>query len=226
MISKKEQDLARRLKSGDEHALLTISRRYRTLVMKIIGSRIIEPESKDEVFNDVLMALWRGRERIEPERGFRGLIVTIAGARTIDWLRRFYHQRRDGIEVSIESFSPISPEEGSSHLASESSFHTVCTGNPWTIGPGHYRNCDEHNIASGTPIVENTDLSDWLASEEDYAKAMALIDALPPKQREALVRVVNGERRAAVARDIGVDRSTITRWFHELRAAAEEVCDV
>jgi RNA polymerase sigma-70 factor, ECF subfamily len=84
-----EQELMRRLISGDEDAIRTIYQRFARPVfgmgLRILGS----PEAAEELTQDVFLAAWRKAGRYDPARGrLSTWLMAIAHNLAVDRLRR------------------------------------------------------------------------------------------------------------------------------------------
>ena len=64
---------------------------YTGLVLAVIRRKlggVCTDEDMEELASDILFSFWQMRDRIDLEKGtLRGLLVTIAGRRCVDWYR-------------------------------------------------------------------------------------------------------------------------------------------
>ena len=94
-----EHDLILRLKAGDRQALEALIDRY-THYCGAVAARALGPcpsrEDLEEVAADAFLALWRGREGLDPDRPLRPWLAVTARNLALDRLRA----RRETQELS------------------------------------------------------------------------------------------------------------------------------
>ena len=94
-----EHDLILRLKAGDRQALEALIDRY-THYCGAVAARTLDPcpsrEDLEEVAADAFLALWRGREGLDPDRPLRPWLAVTARNLALDRLRA----RRETQELS------------------------------------------------------------------------------------------------------------------------------
>lgn len=93
--------LSVRLRSGDERSLEECYRDHAPLVRNYLV-RFVGRDEADDLCQQVFFELWRGRRRIDPERGPVALLLAIARRRAIDHLRRRRH-----VVVDVESLRDL-----------------------------------------------------------------------------------------------------------------------
>ncbi|MFJ6931492.1 sigma-70 family RNA polymerase sigma factor [Streptomyces nigra] len=64
-----EEELARGLLAGDQHALAAIYRRWGSLVHTLAARSLGDPHEAEDVTQQVFLGAWRGRHGFRPERG-------------------------------------------------------------------------------------------------------------------------------------------------------------
>ncbi|MFE0352023.1 sigma-70 family RNA polymerase sigma factor [Streptomyces nigra] len=64
-----EEELARGLLAGDQHALAGIYRRWGSLVHTLAARSLGDPHEAEDVTQQVFLGAWRGRHGFRPERG-------------------------------------------------------------------------------------------------------------------------------------------------------------
>ncbi|WP_406261086.1 sigma-70 family RNA polymerase sigma factor [Streptomyces nigra] len=64
-----EEELARGLLAGDQHALTGIYRRWGSLVHTLAARSLGDPHEAEDVTQQVFLGAWRGRHGFRPERG-------------------------------------------------------------------------------------------------------------------------------------------------------------
>jgi RNA polymerase sigma-70 factor (ECF subfamily) len=80
-------ELAARLRSGDERALEECYRRHGSLVRSFVG-RFVPRDDCEDIVQQTFFELWRSRARIDPARSLVAFVLGIARNRAIDQLRR------------------------------------------------------------------------------------------------------------------------------------------
>lgn len=105
-----EQELMRRLSTGEEEAIRTIYARFARPIfgmgLRILGS----PEAAEELTQDVFVAAWRKAARYDPTRGrLSTWLMAIAHNLAVDRLRRQASQvplSANGLEDVVEVGAP------------------------------------------------------------------------------------------------------------------------
>ncbi|MEV8087721.1 sigma-70 family RNA polymerase sigma factor [Streptomyces nigra] len=64
-----EEELARGLLAGDQHALAAVYRRWGSLVHTLAARSLGDPHEAEDVTQQVFLGAWRGRHGFRPERG-------------------------------------------------------------------------------------------------------------------------------------------------------------
>ncbi len=115
-----EQDLMRRVIAGDEDAVRTLYRRFARPVYGM-GLRILgNPESAEELTQDVFMAAWRKAGRYDPTRGrLSTWLMTIAHNLAVDRLRR-ESGRTAAVTAELEELADMGTSEEEALLDRES----------------------------------------------------------------------------------------------------------
>ncbi len=107
-----EQELMRRLVTGDEDAIRALYARFGrpvfTMGLRLLGSR----EAAEELTQDVFMAAWRKGARYDPARGrLSTWLMTIAHNMAIDRLRHERGSGRPTVVVLDELTEPVTDDE-------------------------------------------------------------------------------------------------------------------
>jgi RNA polymerase sigma-70 factor (ECF subfamily) len=103
--SKSDADLMRALAKKDSGAIEEIYRRYEPILRTVILGVLHEETDADDVLHDVLLQLWNNADRLVPEKGLHGFLVTMARRRALDRLRRRLAYRRvtDKFECELKA---------------------------------------------------------------------------------------------------------------------------
>ncbi|MCX6327139.1 MAG: RNA polymerase sigma-70 factor [Bacteroidia bacterium] len=80
--------LALRLKLGDEQAFELLFRKYYVRLCAFANKFLNDPEEAQEIVQDVFTKIWEGREEIDPEDSLKSYIFKIAQNLSINKLRR------------------------------------------------------------------------------------------------------------------------------------------
>lgn len=87
-VSADDAALMARYRDGDGHAFETLYRRHRAPLYRFIARQLREPGAADEVFQEVWMAVVKGRERYQPTARFVTFLFSIAHRRIADRARK------------------------------------------------------------------------------------------------------------------------------------------
>ena len=86
-----DAELLQTLQTDPERGCRCLVEQYTGTVQAVIRRKlggVCTSEDVEELSSDILFSVWQMRERISEEKGtLRGLIVTVAGRRCIDWYR-------------------------------------------------------------------------------------------------------------------------------------------
>src|SRR6185437_6710136 len=91
-----------RYRQGDEQAFEQLYRRYRGPLYRFIVRLMLNRADADEVFQEVWVAVVKGRERYEPTARFATLLFAIAHRRIADHGRRAGRRRETEIPPDVE----------------------------------------------------------------------------------------------------------------------------
>lgn len=87
-----EQALVALLQTQPERALPLLIDRYTGLVLSVLRAKtgnLAQQEDREELASDCFVALYRMRERIDPDKGsFASLLASIAQRKAVDFMRR------------------------------------------------------------------------------------------------------------------------------------------
>jgi RNA polymerase sigma-70 factor (ECF subfamily) len=91
-----DADLARRIEAGDESALEQVYAEHSGAVFAFLVRRMGDREAAEDVLQQVFVEVWQTADRFDPGRGrLVAWIMSIAGSRSIDALRRRVPEPRD-----------------------------------------------------------------------------------------------------------------------------------
>ncbi|MCF2540359.1 MULTISPECIES: sigma-70 family RNA polymerase sigma factor [Streptomyces] len=104
-----EEELARGLLAGDQHALAGIYRRWGSLVHTLAARSLGDPHEAEDVTQQVFLGAWRGRHGFRPERGPLGAwLVGITRRKIADALSA--RTRRLALADAVNSTDPAAGE--------------------------------------------------------------------------------------------------------------------
>jgi RNA polymerase sigma-70 factor (ECF subfamily) len=84
-----DSSLLARVQSGDEHAMSSIYDRYSKLVYSVALHVLRDPDSAEDVLQEVFMQIWRNPDSFTAARGnLGGWLAIVSRNRSIDALRR------------------------------------------------------------------------------------------------------------------------------------------
>jgi len=93
-VSPEEVQLVQRLRAGDETAFDACVRRYGDPVVRVAQVVTGSRDTAWDVAQEVLLELWRGRERLDPTRNLGGYLYRAARHRALDFVRREHAHTR------------------------------------------------------------------------------------------------------------------------------------
>jgi RNA polymerase sigma-70 factor (ECF subfamily) len=99
-------ELAVRLKSGDERALEECYRRHGPMVRAYVG-RFVPRDDCEDIVQQTFFELWRSRDRLDPTRSVIAFVLGIARKRAIDHLRR-----RKNVVVDVHELRDLVGDDG------------------------------------------------------------------------------------------------------------------
>ena len=91
---KSDAELMAALADRDPDSLEQIYQRYEPVLRTVILSVLHEEGDADDVLHDVFLQLWNQSDKLVPEKGLHGFLVTMARRRALDRLRRRLTYRR------------------------------------------------------------------------------------------------------------------------------------
>lgn len=83
-----EQSLAASLKKGSVEAFDTIYRMYASKLLGYVSQATRNKEDAEEIVHDIFLDLWKSRERLQLDKGFKVLLFSLAYRRRIDYFRK------------------------------------------------------------------------------------------------------------------------------------------
>jgi RNA polymerase sigma-70 factor (ECF subfamily) len=92
--NKSDTGLMIALAEHDADAMEEIYHRYEPILRTVILSVLHEEGDTDDVLHDVFLQLWNHSDKLVPEKGLHGFLVTMARRRALDRLRRRLAYRR------------------------------------------------------------------------------------------------------------------------------------
>ncbi|MGA8657550.1 MAG: sigma-70 family RNA polymerase sigma factor [Chthoniobacterales bacterium] len=102
--NKSDTELMAALVEHDADAMEQIYHRYEPILRTVILSVLHEEGDTDDVLHDVFLQLWNHSDRLVPEKGLHGFLVTMARRRALDRLRRrlAYRRATDRFECELK----------------------------------------------------------------------------------------------------------------------------
>lgn len=86
-----DTELLHLLRDNPEQGCRHLIEQYSGIVLAVVRRKlggVCTREDMEELSSDILFSVWQMRDRIAEEKGtLRGLVVTVAGRRCIDWYR-------------------------------------------------------------------------------------------------------------------------------------------
>src|SRR5215469_6602025 len=92
--NKSDAELMAALADGDPDSMEQIYQRYEPVLRTVILGVLHEEGDADDVLHDVFLQLWNQSDKLVPEKGLHGFLVTMARRRALDRLRRRLAYRR------------------------------------------------------------------------------------------------------------------------------------
>src|SRR5215475_9885742 len=99
--NKSDAELMVALADRDPDSMEEIYQRYEPVLRTVILSVLHEEGEADDVLHDVFLQLWNQSDKLVPEKGLHGFLVTMARRRALDRIRRrlAYRRATDRFEV-------------------------------------------------------------------------------------------------------------------------------
>jgi RNA polymerase sigma-70 factor (ECF subfamily) len=91
---KSDPELMAALADRDPDAMEQVYQRYEPVLRTVILGVLHEEGDADDVLHDVFLQLWNHSEKLVPDKGLHGFLVTMARRRALDRLRRRLTYRR------------------------------------------------------------------------------------------------------------------------------------
>ena len=92
--NKSDAELMTALADHDPDAMEQIYQRYEPVLRTVILGVLHEEGDADDVLHDVFLQLWNHSDKLVPEKGLHGFLITMARRRALDRLRRRLAYRR------------------------------------------------------------------------------------------------------------------------------------
>src|SRR6516165_12439780 len=102
---KSDAELMAALVDRDPDSMQQIYQRYEPVLRTVILGVLHEEGDADDVLHDVFLQLWNHSDRLVPEKGLQGFLVTMARRRALDRLRRrlVYRRVTDRFECELKA---------------------------------------------------------------------------------------------------------------------------
>ena len=106
-----DQELENRIRAGDEAAFDTVFRAHYPDLVRMAESVVRERALAEEIAQDVMLEVWRRREPIRLEQGFRAYLLRATRNRALNHVRHERVVQREQLAASLESPSAPPPDE-------------------------------------------------------------------------------------------------------------------
>ena len=120
-----KDQLAMRIKHGDEQALELLFRKYNVRLCVFANKFLNDPEEAQEIVQDMFVKIWEGRDEIDPEDSLKSYVFKIVQNLSLNKLRR---KKVESRYIEIYKLVYIEHQEFSAHeslLARELEEHIV-----------------------------------------------------------------------------------------------------
>lgn len=112
-----DQDLENRIRAGDEAAFDTVFRAHYADLVRMAESVVRERALAEEIAQDVMLEVWRRREPIRLEQGFRAYLLRATRNRALNHIRHERIVQREQLAAAVES--PTAPPADEDMLGGE-----------------------------------------------------------------------------------------------------------
>ena len=110
-----DRDLQRRLRAGDEGAFDSVFRTHYPHLVRMGESIVHERALAEEVAQEVMLELWRRRDSLQVEQGFRAYLMRATRNRALNHVR---HQQVVAREAAAAALDPRSSPSGEDEMLS------------------------------------------------------------------------------------------------------------
>jgi len=100
-----EINLLKEMRTGSVVAFNQLYSRYAPILYKRLLRLLKNPESVEEILQDVFLKIWNKRAEIEPEKGFKTFIYRVADNMAIDLFRKIGRDKALQLELWAASIS-------------------------------------------------------------------------------------------------------------------------
>ncbi|WP_280770415.1 RNA polymerase sigma factor [Salipaludibacillus daqingensis] len=101
-----------RLREGDKQALETLYDKYERLLYSFSYKMVNNPEAAEEVVQEVMIKLWKGKGGYSPEYGkFSSWLLTVTRHTAIDYLRKQKKVSTEEVHTEVELHDSEPPIE-------------------------------------------------------------------------------------------------------------------
>lgn len=100
-----EINLLKEMRAGSVVAFNQLYSRYAPILYKRLLRLLKNPESVEEISQDVFLKIWNKRAEIEPEKGFKAFIYRVADNMAIDLFRKIGRDKALQLELWAASIS-------------------------------------------------------------------------------------------------------------------------
>ena len=107
-----ESELLALVKEGDESAFEAAYTRFRPLVLRYALRICKSNEAAEEIVQNVMLKMWLGREKLDPELNFKGWIARVSANESFDFLKKLAKEKALSEKVWLQmQAEPASAED-------------------------------------------------------------------------------------------------------------------
>lgn len=106
-----DRELQQRLRAGDEGAFDSLFRTHYPHLVRMGESIVRERSLAEEIAQEVMLELWRRRESLQVEQGFRAYLIRATRNRALNYVRHQQVVTRESAAAALETRSFPSGED-------------------------------------------------------------------------------------------------------------------
>ena len=88
MLDREEKELCEALKASDKKAFKEVYLSFFSQIKAFVNSFVSDPEVANDIAQESFASLWQHRSRLDPEKGYKSWLLTIARNKTLSWFRK------------------------------------------------------------------------------------------------------------------------------------------
>jgi len=103
MVKLDDLKLYERVRAQDKHALEALYDKYERLLYSFSYKMVTDPEAAEEIVQEVMIKLWKGKGVYSPEQGkFSSWLLTVTRNTAIDFLRKQQKVSKEEVHTEVE----------------------------------------------------------------------------------------------------------------------------